>query len=183
MSLAEEKQHLNLTGGTNDAELVNYLQAATELVEAKVGICVPRAITDEDIPGTRRDVIRLPSGPVPSVTAVTSIGSVYTDGPTWTTAGLIVNPARGTVRTADGCGFYRGPWRWTGTAGRAVIPERLTQACKEQVRHMWETQRGAQPPSVLQGEEIYSPAGGGAAFTVPRRVLELLSPDMVPGFA
>jgi hypothetical protein len=75
--------------------------------------------------------------------------------------------------------FWWGPWNVVLQCGRVEIPERFTQACKEQVRHLWDTQRGAAPPSVLQGEEIFT-ATTGFTFSVPRRVLELLQEDMVP---
>ncbi len=183
IGLDEIKDHLNITGTGSDDELSAFLVVATEIVESRVGSCAVRTITGEYLPGTTRTVIRLPSGPVPAADSVTSIVSTYADGPSWQTADLIVNPGAGTVRSANGWRFWGGPWLATYTAGRTVIPERFMQACKEQVRHMWDTQRGAAPPSVLQGEEIYSPTGGASAYTVPRRVLELLERDMGPVMA
>jgi hypothetical protein len=75
--------------------------------------------------------------------------------------------------------FYWGPWDVALTAGRPVISERILYAGKEQVRHMWETQRGSMPPALLQGEEEFT-ATTGFTFTIPRRVLEALEADIMP---
>lgn len=181
ISLAEAKEHLNKTLGASaaDGELRRFMMAATEVVESKVGACVMRQVTAEFIPGDFRRVIRLPSGPVPDAASVTSIASLRANGPSWATADLIVNARAGTVQTADCRGFWAGPWQWSGTAGRRVVPERLEHAAKEQVRHLWETQRGAQPPALMQGEETFTTAAGWT-FSVPRRVAELLEPDVIP---
>jgi hypothetical protein len=89
------------------------------------------------------------------------------------------DPATGTCWPADGLGFWWGPWLATYTAGRAVVSETIIHAAKEQLRHLWETQRGAQPPQLLAGEQEFTTATGWQ-FTVPRRVLEALAPDMLP---
>jgi hypothetical protein len=114
--------------------------------------------------------------PLLSVTSVTQQPS----GPAWVTADLIVDNDAGIITTQwAAMRFWYGPWDVVFTAGRAVIPERFLQACKEQVRHLWDTQRGAQPPALLSGEEVFS-STTGFTFSVPRRVLELLEQDMVP---
>jgi hypothetical protein len=176
--LTEAKNHLNITTTADDDELLNFMMAATELVESKAGTCVVRAITDEWVSGTTRRILRLPSGPVPASDSVTSVTSVRPDGPTWAAADLVVNPAAGTVYRADGLPFWGGPWRWTGTAGRAIIPERVLQADKEQLRHLWENQRGSSPVPQLAGEEMFTTSAGWS-FSVPLRVIELLAGDVV----
>jgi len=184
ISLAEAKEHLNkkAAAAATDTELRRFMMAATELVESKAGTCVMRAVTGEFIPGTCTRLIRLPSAPVPDATSVTSITSLRTGGPSWATADLIVNPRAGTVQSLDHRGFWGGPWTWSGTAGRRVVPERLEHAAKEQLRHLWETQRGAQPPQLVQGEQTYTTSAGWT-FSVPRRVLELLEADVDLVFA
>lgn len=179
ISLAEARAHLNITRTVNDSELRRFMQAATEVIESKVGACVLRQVTAEFIPGDCARRLRLPSGPVPDAASVTSIASLRSGGPSWATGDLIVNPRAGTVQTLDYRGFWAGPWQWSGTVGRRVVPERLEHAAKEQLRHLWETQRGAQPPQLLQGEETYTTAAGWT-FSVPRRVLEMLEPDLIP---
>jgi uncharacterized phiE125 gp8 family phage protein len=176
ISLAEAKAHLNITGTASDDELRNFLSAATELIETKVGPCVRRTVTSR-IAGSNGGQIALPAYPVTSVTSVTS---TTPGGPTWTTAQLDVDGDAGIVSVLPSApAFWWGPWDVAYVTGRTVIPERFLHACKEQVRHLWETQRGAAAPSVLQGEEIFT-TSAGFAFSVPRRVLELLEADMTP---
>ena len=176
ISLAEAKAHLNITGTGSDDELRGFLLASTELVESKVGPCVRRSFT-ERVTDARGGSILLPYKPLLSVTSVTS---VQPSGPAWATADLIVDNDAGIVTTQwAAMRFWYGPWDVVFTAGRAVVPERFLQACKEQARHLWDTQRGAQPPALLSGEEVFS-STTGFTFSVPRRVLELLEQDMVP---
>jgi hypothetical protein len=59
------------------------------------------------------------------------------------------------------------------------MPERYLHAAKEQVRHLWETQRGAVQAPPLAGDETFT-TSAGFSFSVPRRVIELLSDDFVP---
>jgi hypothetical protein len=178
VSISEAKAHLNMTGTGDDDELRRFMQAATELVESRAGTCVPRTVTDEWITGSVRQLIRLPSGPLPSKTSVTSITSTWPGGPSWGPDDLIVNPAAGTVRLKTMVPFWWGPWTWSGTAGRTVIPERFLQAAKEQLRHLWETQRGPSPSPPLPGEELFT-TGAGWSFSVPQRVIELLAGDVI----
>ena len=184
ISLAEAKEHLNkkLTASATDSELRRFMMAATEVIESKAGTCVMRPVVNELIPGTCTRLIRLPSAPVPDAASVTSITSMRTGGPSWLAADLIVNPDAGTCQSLDYHGFWAGPWQWSGTAGRRVIPERLEHAVKEQFRHLWEMQRGAQPPPLVQGEQAFTTSAGWT-FSVPRRVLELLEPDIDLVFA
>jgi uncharacterized phiE125 gp8 family phage protein len=176
LSLAEAKAHLNITGTASDDELRNFLAGATELIETKVGPCVRRTVTSR-IAASNGGQIALPVYPVLSVTSVTS---TTPGGPTWTTAQLDVDGDAGIMSVlASAPAFWWGPWDVAYVCGRAVIPERFLHAAKELLRHLWETQRGSAAPSVLQGEEIFT-TSAGFAFSVPRRVLELLEADMTP---
>src|SRR5262245_29402889 len=178
ISTSQVMKHLNKVKDTDYDELGGVMMAATELVEDKVGICVPRQFTCQVDQG--RWQLLVPYRPVISVQSVTSI---WSGGPSWT------DPGTGTLLAADGeagivyqpnqMDFWWGPWRVALTAGRQQIPQRWQQACLEQVRHLWETPRGSMPPALLQGEEVFT-ATSGWTFSVPRRVLELLETDMVP---
>ena len=174
ISLAEAKAHLDMTATADDDELRNFLQAATELVESKVGPCVRRTVTERVTEGTCELVLRC--HPVISVTSVTS---VWPGGPSWTTADLLVDGDAGIVCQKSMWPFWYGPWDVVEVVGRAVIPERFLHAAKEQLRHLWETQRGSSQAPPLAGEETFTTAQGWS-FSVPRRVLELLAADMVP---
>lgn len=178
ISMGEALAHLNITRPLPDGglELQRFMQASTELVEAKVGICVRRSFTDQiDEAGY---AIALPRRPVLSVTSVTSL---IPGGWTWNAAQLIVDNEAGVIRPQWGNWpfFNWPPFVVSYECGRTAIPERFAHAAKEQLRHLWETQRGAQPPSLLSGEQEFT-ATSGWSFSVPRRVLELLEQDMVP---
>jgi len=176
VGLGEMKLHLNAKSSVNDDELRNFIQAATEMVEDKVGKCVRRSFTSR-VDGGEAWSLVLPNRPVLSVESVTS---VWPSGPSWTTAQLNPDLEAGIVRPAAPLfPFWWGPWDVAYTAGRKVMREPWLQACKEQVRHLWETQRGGQAPVLIQGEEVYTTTSGWS-FSVPRRVLELLEQDMVP---
>ena len=175
LSLAEAKAHLNMTATADDDELRNFLQASTELVEAKVGPCVRRTVTERVSEGGYQLVLgRRP------VISVESVKSVWPSGPTWTTPNFIVDTEAGIVHQTYMWAFWYGPWDVAYTVGRAVMPERFIHAAKEQVRHLWETQRGAPQAPPLAGEDTSFTTAAGFSFSVPRRVIELLQDDIVP---
>jgi hypothetical protein len=174
IGLAEAKAHLNMTAVADDDELRNFLAAATELVEAKAGACVRRTVVERVSEGGYQLVLsRRP------VISVESVKSVWPSGPGWTTAQLLLDGEAGIVHQTYMWMFWYGPWDVNYTIGRAVMPERYIHAAKEQVRHLWETQRGAVQAPPLAGEEVFTTAAG-FSFSVPRRVIELLADDMVP---
>ena len=183
VSMAEIYQHLNKNSARavasgDDDELGGYLQAATELIEDKVGICVSRPFTArvDARPGDVRLELVVPDRPVLSVQSVTSI---WAGGPVWTPPTIACDGEAGLIYQPSLMQFYWGPWDVATTCGRPVIKEKWIHAAKEQVRHLYETQRGSMAPALLQGEEVFT-ATTGFTFSVPRRVLELLEQDMVP---
>lgn len=186
VSVAEMLLHLNKKGIKNPPdsssasdvdELSSFMMAATELVEDRVGVCVPRQFTDQVDEGRFELVVpRMP------ILSVQSVASVWVGGPVWDNVanpGLLKGTEHGTIYRPTQDFFWWPPWDVVYTCGRAEVPERWVHAAKEQVRHLWETQRGGMPPAVLQGEEVFS-STVGFTFSVPRRVLELLETDMVP---
>ena len=181
LSLAEAKNHLvpSATAAAawtgDDDELRNFLQAVTEAVESKVGPCVRRSVTQRVNDACAGMVLNQP--PVISVTSVTS---VWTGGPSWDPSLLVVDADAGIVTVQlGGIPFYWGPWDVVYVAGRAVVPERFIHGAKELLRHLWESQRGQLAAPVLGGSESFT-SSTGLAFSIPNRVLELLSDDMTP---
>lgn len=175
ISVQEAKDHLNFRAGDSDEELSRFMMAATELVEAKAGYTVRRAFTDRISDGVWQIV--LPRRPVLSVQSVTS---VWPGGPSWTTAQLITDGEAGIIAPATLLfPFWWGPWDVAYTVGRAVPLEKHLHAVKEQLRHLWDTQRGSMAPSLLGGEEVFT-TSTGFSFTVPRRVLEAFEDEAVP---
>jgi hypothetical protein len=178
IGLAEGKLHLGITVTTYDDEIANFLMASAELVEDRAGPCVRRDFTDRVYDPDGSAELLLPRSPV---LAVTSVTSKWPGGPSWAAADLAPDLAAGVVAQASRGLFWLGPWDVLYTCGRVQIPERLLHAQKEQLRHLWETQRGADPPQLLGGEETFT-TSAGFTFSVPRRVTELLGGDMVPVF-
>ena len=179
LSLAEAKLHLSAGPGStwtsDDDELRNFLQAVTEVVEAKVGPCVRRTTTQR-VAGYSAAAIVLNQAPVITVTSVTS---VWSGGPAWTTPQLIVDGDAGIVSVQFGAPpFWYGPWDVAYVSGRAVVPERFQHAAKELLRHLWDSQRGQLAAAPLGGETFTTTTGW--AFSVPNRVVELLADDMTP---
>lgn len=178
ISMQEAKDHLNITRTDSDEELSRFMQAATELVQAKGGHTIRQSFTQEISGGDTWQLV-LERTPVLSVQSVTS---VWPGGPSWTDPGdgsvLRVNPS-GIVSQVQPVPFWWGPWTCLYQVGRAVPLESHLQAAKEQLRHLWETQRGSMPAPLLGGEEEFTTATGWQ-FSVPRRVLELLEDEMLP---
>jgi hypothetical protein len=179
ISMAEAKAHLQITTAAYDEELSRFMQAATELVETRAGYSIRRQFTDEvDAPDNTAGLV-LPRHPVLSVQSVTS---VWPGGPSWVTADLLPPDTAGIVyRAIQGAGFWGGPWNIAYTVGRLSPPEKHLHAAKEQLRHLWETQRGSMAPALLSGEEVFTTTAG-FSFSVPQRVLELLAAEMIPVF-
>jgi hypothetical protein len=179
LSLDEAKTHLSgasvLPWTGDDDELRNFLAAVTEVIESKVGACVRRTVTQRVSEPGRTLVLN--TRPVLSVTSVTS---VWSGGPSWTTSQLVVDGDAGTVDTQYGAiPFWWGPWDVVYQAGRAVVAERHIHAAKEQLRHLWETQRGQlQGGALAEGEQFTTSTG--LTFSIPNRVLEMLADDMTP---
>jgi hypothetical protein len=67
----------------------------------------------------------------------------------------------------------------TYTAGYLVIPPSVQQGVLEILRHLWMTQRGAVSVMGLSGASDDMIVG--AAYSVPRRALELLDAASFPG--
>ena len=182
LSLAEAKNHLvpSATAAAawtgDDDELRNFLQAVTEVVESKAGPCVRRTVTQR-VADTCGGQLVLNQPPVISVTSVTS---VWTGGPSWSGAQLVLDGDAGIVSVQlGGVPFYWGPWDVVHVVGRAVVKERHIHGAKELLRHLWETQRGQLAAPVLGGGESFT-ASNGLAFSIPNRVLEMLADDMTP---
>jgi hypothetical protein len=183
LSLDEGREFLGVLDTSRDEVIRSMLGGVTRLVERYVGTCVPRQITNEFIPGDIRDMIRLPSGPALSATAVTSVVSVWSGGPSWAAADVF---ADGTdVYPADGMSFTGGPWRWSGTAGRQVISDDILEGSKMALWDLWAVQRGIsgdqQEPSLQESADFETSFASG--WRLPPRVMQMLDGEHVPGFA
>lgn len=184
VEIDDVKNFIGDVSTTSDEILRQIMMAATEKAENIVGICVQRTYTNERIMGYNAQVLKLPHGPLPSITAVTSISSVFPTGPTWTTSDLIVYPDSGTVELASQLAFWYGPWQATYTAGRAVIPEGILIAVKEMIYDLWSIHRSygsddlePSPAETSQWEQTL------VSYDIPPHAKTYLEPYEMPGFA
>jgi len=174
VSLTEVKAHLNI-GADNigsDDEIRAFINAATAAIEQRVGPMTRRTVTETHDGGGK---VLLRTYPVISLTTVTDNGITLTSGQYRERDGVVTKKS-GTSATnfttgLDGVSV-------TYQAGRTSVPADLRQAVLEQVRHMWETQRGQQRGR--RGGDDYTP---GAAFNLTIRVKELIAPYELPGIA
>lgn len=185
LSLDDAKNFVNFGASSNEDILRQIMQAATELCEGIVGSCVQRTLTNVRIPGRSKMAIRLPGAPVPSISSVVSIQSIWSSGPMWTYANgdLIVSPESGVVELASMVPFWQGPWTANYTVGRLVIPQSVQLAAKEIVYDMWSTQRPygmdemePGPEATARFEQMIS------LYTIPAHAKALLSTYEMPGF-
>jgi hypothetical protein len=133
----ELKAHLNITGTTNDEELMGFLDSAEELVRQEAAVYAPQSYTETV--AVDSGVAILSHTPVISLTSVTASGETITGA------------------TASRYGLLRGVRGWrevtvTYTAGTAVPPARVHTAVLMVTARLWETQRG-NTPTVFQGGE------------------------------
>lgn len=167
LTLAEAKEHLNITVDTYDDELTATIDAAEAIVGRLVGPLTPTSTTAR-VHGCTRTLL-LPSAPALTLTSVTPVES----GSPLDVASLLLDTNAGTVVFTDGR-----TWFWaraydvefdTGWAADA-LPADLLYAVKEMVRHLWKTQRGA----------MQRPGSGDAppppGYLIPNAVAELLDP-------
>jgi hypothetical protein len=185
LSFQEAKAHLGtVQNDLQDDEIRAMSEAATVLIEAYVGPCVPRTVVERVRP--RRGVITLAQIPILSVTSVTGVDTLLT----WLPVDLDVDKTTGIIRPVNAAYFNYEQYTVSYVAGRGVLPATFIQAAKELLYHMWGPQRGQtgdtlEPSMADIGVLENAAAGAGLGFTpvLPARVRELLKPSRMPGFA
>ena len=199
VSLAEAKEILHL-GATSqfDPVIQGYNAAITNWVEYVVGPVVQQTVI-EVLPADGVDMA-LSKFPVISLvnwtTTPTFLASsgiavpvpaspmfpmrVY--GITYPGSALSLDPNRGIVRHQAGLPFIFGSYVWQYTAGRAVIPNGIYEACKIALKHMYAVERGGQAggTQAAYGESESAAVSTGFGFSVPNRAVELLQPFSGP---
>lgn len=167
LTLGQAKDALNITTSTSDAEIVDYVEAATDMIEARIGPVVQRTVV-ETLTSTS-GVLVLSYLPVISITSVVG---VFSGALTYLPAVLNVNPKSGIVGTLDRSSLRQDTYTVTYVAGRTgVVPPRMLQAARVLLRHLWLTQRG--PASRPGLDDVPTPT-----YSMPNRVLELLALDL-----
>lgn len=168
LSLADAKAHLNITGTGSDDELREYLEAATAVIEERIGPVVRRAYSEQFNGGGCRIYLRRTQ--VLTVTALTRIS----DGSTPVSLSeLNINTDRGVITRKNGSAFPTGQMSITYTAGRTYVDPSWTLAAKHILAHNWESQLGNLPS--IQGSEPDYVAAAGRPL-IPPSALALLQP-------
>ena len=165
ITLAEAKAHLNITSSATDAEVQSFVTVACELVQGYADRTWDIGSAVESFDGGG-DTILLRQSPI------TSITSVVVDGTTLAAANYDSDLANGIIRTITPTTEGVANVVVTYAVGDASPPALAKHAALETVRHLWATQRGTVARNPMNGDE-YIP---GLAFSLPRRVMELLDP-------
>lgn len=176
VTLADVKAHLNMTGSGNDTELQRFIDVAETAIGNRVGPLTPVARVEKHNGGA--NVLILNSPRAVSLTSIT-----YADGTTSTLSDYDLDTATGIVYWNYGTAgrFPSGTRQVTVTyqAGWSSLPADLVHAVKELVRHLWETQRGANTgsrPGFNDSDDVTVPDYG----MWPPRVQQLVAAYTVP---
>jgi hypothetical protein len=174
LSLADGKNHLNLTTSSQDEEVRFWIGATTACVEHYVGPVARRTVTDTftHLPPSGARGLALRTTPVLSLVSAAVLGSA---GTVYDVDDLYVDE-HGILRRTDG-GRLAGPLQVVYVAGRTVVGENITAAAKLILQHLWRTRLGPGRPAL--GTEDYSVTEPipGLGYAIPNRALQLLEPD------
>lgn len=166
VGLAEVKEHGNITSTANDRELLDFIGTAQQMIEAEVGVTVPRTVTETIYDSS--ETLLLSATPVLSVQQVTEYGATVDP------SAYVVNSVTGEILRTDGRCWAASttyPTAWTYRAGRTPIPEAIRWAAKELAIHLWRSTQ-AQRGGRSRGEGVET----AAAYGLPNRVRDALIP-------
>lgn len=166
ISLAEAREHINIPDGetVEDAELREFIVAASEIVERHTGMVVAsRTLVEEHLAVSGQPLRLRP--PLLSVTSVLDADDVAVD-----VDGLTIDGFTGFVS-----GVPAGLVTVTYEAGMRQIPQSYITATQIICAHLWTTQRAnafTSAPSAF-GADVPN-AVAGAGYALPNRAAELL---------
>lgn len=176
LKLADAKAHLNITTTDDDGELQGVIDSAEAALAELVGPLTPTATTSRVLGGG--PYLVLPVSPAIELASVTPhLGTALTLTDLW------LETRTGVVTQNSGAGFPVRHYTVVYSAGRTSVPDDLTMAVKELVRHMWSTQRGVTRRPGSAASDSASNTLPGAAHILPFRVTELLGPHMQKALA
>lgn len=163
VSLQEARQFINARDGdnTDDAELMRFAEAATEVVERHVGeVLVRRTIVETHV---------VTSGhPALLRTPVVELVSVSVDGTASDVTSLSLNSVTGLLYGLAGSAVV------TYVAGVDEVSSAFQEAALIICQHLWSTQR----PNAFTSAPAYGssdvPAVMGMGYALPNRAAELL---------
>ncbi|SRR6266568_1399924 len=170
ISLGDAKEALGRTAGVaavDDGEILLMIRAATEVINELAGYTAATSVTetvDSTVDRYGRGVIMLSQIPVMTVQ---TIAGTLPAAPAVTVDANALDTISGQYVLGT-AGFY-GPQKVTYTAGRGTVPAALQEACRLEVQHLWESQRGGAPVP-FAGQETEP-----TMFGFPERVLQLVN--------
>lgn len=176
LSKADARRTLNLRSTTDDAEVLDWLGATTQVIERHTGRAWVQRTHTETVRGGRAG-IPLIWEPIKSVVSMVPLLSF---GTTYLAAALVWNSS-GILKLANGLSFDPGEYTVTYVAGdNTAIPENVAAAARIILDHLWQTQRGSGSLPSRDDEDF--PFDPRAGYAIPNRAAELLG-GTVGGFA
>lgn len=170
ISIEEARAQLNITGTSGDAELEEYLQVTSDIVENIIGPVVNRTVTDEVHDGG--PAILLNRTPVVSITSITNWGDPSI---TYGAPDYLLNKQTGVIRRY-GASAFNGPVLVSYVTGMSnQTPESAITAAKVIVQHLFRSQqlRPVGPPAPTADATATVPMLG---FAVPNAAVQMLMP-------
>jgi hypothetical protein len=184
VSLDEVKSHLNILTTNNDDELRRMMDAATDLCQSYTGTILGRVTFNSEIYDGNVDTIRIYH---PRVLTILSVyeNDVLLDPSAYSldyTGQRLTRVTTGSLSSPN----YYGIWAQgvqniiiSYVAGYINPPPAIKQGILETIRHLWQTQRGT--VNVLGRNQTGDEGYASATFSLPRRVMELLDTESLPG--
>jgi hypothetical protein len=188
VSFDEAKAYLNIpaTDTTQDIELRNFLDAATDLAEGYVGQVLGRRTFTNELYDGGTEFIRIRNPKAISITSVTENGATVPSSNYVLdyTGQRLYRIGSGTLYATNSYGYWTAGMNnvsITYVAGYVNPPPSARQGVLVIFKHLWESQRGAMNVMgrVLGGDELYQTP----TYSLPRRAMELLDPTSFPGLA
>lgn len=181
-SLADARNLLNLPAGVTsyDKKISQYIRSVTGFVEKYCGSVVVRQVTERQRAGGMFIMLNKPPVYQPSTQTypIISMTPVLTYGLVYDLSLLSVNTVNGEVRHKAGLPFIYGPYDFTYTVGRPVIPEEILTGSEIILKHLWEVERGGSGRTGGYGADDTTIMWG---FAIPNRALEVLEPQRTWG--
>ena len=165
---AKQQLRLDLDDTSEDAELQQYVDGITKVIEDYKNEVIEQRIITEDIEAHHARRFRLWSTPIIAIQLVESVGGSLT----WDPAAMRVSPS-GLVRILSGPSL-NGLVAVTFSAGYVTAPQNYIQGALVTLQHVWETRlgNGGVHSAVVGPEEHrYDPR---YSYSIPRKALEWL---------
>lgn len=183
IDVSDAKDFLRIKSSTDDAKLLDFIDAASNVAQFYCGDLLPQTYTETHDGGGQAIYVR--HTPLASVVSLTEyIGSItytLTNQPLGSSVDAwgytIEDPDAGRIVRRSASGLA---WRFvpgvgnvsiTYTTGVAQIPAQVIKGVEFIIRHLWSTQRGTMPPNP-DAAEVTSQVPG-VQYAIPTRAIEM----------